>query len=354
MRFIFKPRANKNNQAIAMRRQINIPMLNKKLAQKFIISLVATVGFTLFASLPAIAGFQWTPSPSSKAQEQDRPSPPSALSITTQPAVKAIQEPTPVPMPIEAIQKPSITPVTRVPIAPTPDLPKEISPTEPEIMPIAPVKKKMSKLIIQPYPDKHLAKAAKINYKQPTIPDVDGTQEKAKSDFFIIEGFGSDLPLALALRQIVPPKYGFAFGDNVNPGYRVSWTGGKPWNIVVQDMIAPLQLHLQVNESNISIKTIQHINKQKVITTKTATAAPPPIKITKPAPIKEEPKPTPLMHFSSKNQTNDEWKWDHGVIIKPMKVIKNSRTTPDNPFQRNNITDPGKEEPAQNNLHEVH
>ena len=60
--------------------------------------------------------------------------------------------------------------------------------------------------------------------------------------FDVIEGFGSDMPLALALRQVVPAQYAFSFGRGVNPGYLVSWEGGKPWNLVLDDMLRPLNI----------------------------------------------------------------------------------------------------------------
>lgn len=36
--------------------------------------------------------------------------------------------------------------------------------------------------------------------------------------FDVIEGFGSDMPLALALRQVVPAQYAFSFGRGLIPG----------------------------------------------------------------------------------------------------------------------------------------
>ena len=57
--------------------------------------------------------------------------------------------------------------------------------------------------------------------------------------FDVIEGFGSDMPLALALSQIVPAQYAYSFGAGVNPGVSVSWDGGKPWNEVLTDALAP-------------------------------------------------------------------------------------------------------------------
>ena len=52
-------------------------------------------------------------------------------------------------------------------------------------------------------------------------------------------GFGRDIPLALALQQIVPAGYSFAFTGGADAGKRVSWEGGRPWNIVLADALAP-------------------------------------------------------------------------------------------------------------------
>jgi hypothetical protein len=67
-------------------------------------------------------------------------------------------------------------------------------------------------------------------------------------------GFGSDMPLAMALRQVVPAEYSFSFGQNVNPGERVSWNGGKPWNDVVSDMVMPLNLKASVRGRTVYIE----------------------------------------------------------------------------------------------------
>jgi hypothetical protein len=55
----------------------------------------------------------------------------------------------------------------------------------------------------------------------------------------LAEGFGRDIPLALALPQIVPAGYSFAFGNGADAGVRVSWDGGRPWNHVLTDALAP-------------------------------------------------------------------------------------------------------------------
>jgi len=73
-----------------------------------------------------------------------------------------------------------------------------------------------------------------------------------------VVGFGNDMPLALALQQIAPSGYAFSFGDGVNPGSKVSWSGGKSWFDVMRDMIAPLNLKASVRDHSIFISHEQH------------------------------------------------------------------------------------------------
>lgn len=68
-----------------------------------------------------------------------------------------------------------------------------------------------------------------------------------------IDGFGSDIPLALALSQIVPATYSYSFAESVNVGQRVSWNGGKAWTEVVGDMIEPLNLEFSVDDKVVHI-----------------------------------------------------------------------------------------------------
>lgn len=72
--------------------------------------------------------------------------------------------------------------------------------------------------------------------------------------FNIIEGFGSDMPLALVLTQIVPPQYAFSFGEGVNPGAIISWEGGEPWNIVLENALKPAGYSFSINGKKLSVK----------------------------------------------------------------------------------------------------
>jgi hypothetical protein len=79
----------------------------------------------------------------------------------------------------------------------------------------------------------------------------------------LVEGFGEDIPLALALQQLAPDNFAFSFAPAVNPGVRVSWTSGKTWTQTIQDMLAPLNLNARfgdrlVHISNTSTAIEQH------------------------------------------------------------------------------------------------
>jgi hypothetical protein len=53
-----------------------------------------------------------------------------------------------------------------------------------------------------------------------------------------LAGFGSDVPLVMALQQIVPAGYQYSFANGVNPGVSVSWQGGRPWQAVLSEALA--------------------------------------------------------------------------------------------------------------------
>ncbi len=69
-------------------------------------------------------------------------------------------------------------------------------------------------------------------------------------------GFGRDLPLALALSQIVPPEFSYAFEKDVNVGSTVSWQGGKAWNVVLDEMLAPNGMRAIIQDNQVTIRKI--------------------------------------------------------------------------------------------------
>lgn len=72
-------------------------------------------------------------------------------------------------------------------------------------------------------------------------------------DYAEAVGFGRELPLALALSQVVPPEYSYAFGTDVNVGSTVSWQGGKPWNQVLEEMLATQGMRAVISGTQVTI-----------------------------------------------------------------------------------------------------
>ena len=111
---------------------------------------------------------------------------------------------------------------------------------EPEVPVMA--KEENKGVTINPYP---LEDGEVFDDSEEVAVDTSDPIHWNQTEFEVVEGFGSDIPLAIALRQVVPPHYAFSFGQGVNAGYLVSWEGGKPWNEILSEMMDPL--HLKAN-----------------------------------------------------------------------------------------------------------
>lgn len=57
-----------------------------------------------------------------------------------------------------------------------------------------------------------------------------------------VQGFGKQVPLVVALRQLLPQGYTFVRGEGVDLSQSVDWQGGKAWNDVLADAVKPLGL----------------------------------------------------------------------------------------------------------------
>lgn len=69
----------------------------------------------------------------------------------------------------------------------------------------------------------------------------------------VLTGFGSDVPLVIALQQVVPAGYQYSFASGVNPGVSVSWQGGKSWQGVLADMLAAQGLGYRIQNSAVIV-----------------------------------------------------------------------------------------------------
>ena len=58
----------------------------------------------------------------------------------------------------------------------------------------------------------------------------------------IASGFGHEVPLRFAVRQLLPKNWRVRYGQGVDPDRPVSWEGGRPWDFVLRDAVKPLGL----------------------------------------------------------------------------------------------------------------
>ncbi len=66
-------------------------------------------------------------------------------------------------------------------------------------------------------------------------------------------GFGADLPLGLALSQVIPSNYSPSYMKGVDAGALVSWNGGKPWNEVLKDMLKEQGFSYQIQGNKVIV-----------------------------------------------------------------------------------------------------
>lgn len=203
----------------------------------------------------AQAGFDWTPPPAAPSAHQAAPVVQDAAPALSGPLTP---EPDALPVPVGNVEsapiahneplvvnnKPAPAPVAEkveekeiiVEAAPAPEAAPEPAPLPvPEPAPIA-------------------AKPAPT--PTPVVADASPVSNPASND--VIEGFGKDIPLAIALRDIAPAKYAYSFSPRDVAGAKISWRGGKPWQDVLKDALTPYDLGMVVNDNTITIFAKQY------------------------------------------------------------------------------------------------
>lgn len=72
----------------------------------------------------------------------------------------------------------------------------------------------------------------------------------------MVEGFADQIPLSIAMQQVLPQGYVYALGDGVNAGQLVSWRGGRQWQSVMNDMLASSGLGYSVNGQVVTVSNM--------------------------------------------------------------------------------------------------
>lgn len=55
-------------------------------------------------------------------------------------------------------------------------------------------------------------------------------------------GFGHEVPLRFAVRQLLPAPWHIRYDVGVDPDQAVSWEGGRRWDYILRDAVKPLGL----------------------------------------------------------------------------------------------------------------
>ncbi len=146
-------------------------------------SIVGVVSFVMAAS-SAQAGFQWTPPKSVESVAPATPKSPAPIVIEGQEPARIIEAPKPPPT--------------------------------------------SSSSSVQMFPATPPA--------QPPAPTV------AVADGGVVRGFADNVPLSVALRQIIPSQMSFSVAQDVSLGTLVSWKGGAAWRPTLKTMLVPAGL----------------------------------------------------------------------------------------------------------------
>ena len=80
------------------------------------------------------------------------------------------------------------------------------------------------------------------------------TPHKPAWHWMVAKGFGNNVPLGFACRQIVPAAVRVTYGPGVSPSTPVSWQGGRGWNEVLREAVKPLGLHLVMTHMAVEIR----------------------------------------------------------------------------------------------------
>ena len=87
------------------------------------------------------------------------------------------------------------------------------------------------------------------------VPATPASTAQARSN--IADGFGKDVPLRVALLQILPATLTAQLGQGVDAEQAVDWSGGKSWQAVLHEMVQPLHLRATVKGSTVRIDPVQ-------------------------------------------------------------------------------------------------
>lgn len=223
------------------------------------LALAGAAFFSAALPVPAWAGFEWTPpvkpaaAPAAQSDNALLPEMPALprdsvemIDMSAQPVATA-----------PAPTSPLLQPAPQIPSSPFVAAPETVSSVAdtsyggaPQLSPrLSGQNVAVQNVAGQRLIGKH--ESAQSAVKMDRMPSM--TAPSSSSPYEQAVGFGTDIPLALAMRQIVPPQYGYVFSGPVDQGARIDWNGGKPWNEVLADAVRPQGLDIDVTGQTVRV-----------------------------------------------------------------------------------------------------
>ena len=234
--------------------------------------VLAAAALGSLAASPAQAGFQWVAPIQSAATAPVPDTAPSPV-VTSAPITPVV---------IEAPKKSAI-------VAPAPVL---IESTPAKVFAPAPAPV-YSAPVAAPVP---VVAPAPIPVRAPAAASVG-------SDF--VQGFADQVPLAVAMRQVLPNDYSFTAAEGVDQSTLVSWQGGRSWRDVMNGMLSSSGMAASVNDHMVVVEKV--VRAAPVATPAPIVPAPvveqAPVKAAAPEPAAPQPEvkssPTSLVPIAS-------------------------------------------------------
>ncbi|WP_292530046.1 hypothetical protein [Methylocystis sp.] len=86
-----------------------------------------------------------------------------------------------------------------------------------------------------------------------TVKPVEKRRDGHTPKTISARGFGKKVPLAFAVRQIVPAPVKVSFGPGTDTAALVDWQGGRQWPVVLREAVRPLGFRVTVRDNAVSI-----------------------------------------------------------------------------------------------------
>jgi len=141
-------------------------------------------------------------------------------------------------------------------------------------------------------------------------PQPQQARQKIDPENLIAVGFGNDLPLMTALKQIIPSHYTYKMDPNVSVNKKINWTGGDQWQVVLSDALRPSGLGYTLNNHLVEIHAVQ---------------------LASPYPLPPVTSPAPVVETVAEKPKAEIFPIVEEIAAQPQPLIQNVSTVPSPP-----------------------